>query len=214
MPVLICDRTSHSPVASFRMSGIPRGQPNWDVLMSSPTAFRSSRTSPSSHSRTGSLPISVRKNTTSKIGRRRSCSWPACAIKQVYHHWYTEGNVAFGGCWDGSGPRATSYGSLRTSRCVGFCVAFLRNPAFPRRIRRLVRVLLGELSWHRQAYVGTVPLSSPSALVNAGRKVQRTNVQRCRSGESRRSRDFPLPRARHEECMQTWRSGPRFAAEC
>lgn len=44
-----------------------------------------------------------------------------------------------------------------------------------------------------------------------GRKVQRTTVHRCRSGESRRSRDFPLPRVRHEECMQRWRCGPRSA---
>ena len=47
-----------------------------------------------------------------------------------------------------------------------------------------------------------------------GRKVQRTTVQRYRSGESRRSRDFPLPRARHEECMQQWRCGRRSVAGC
>lgn len=47
-----------------------------------------------------------------------------------------------------------------------------------------------------------------------GRKVQRTTVQRYRSGESRRSRDFPLPRARHEECMQRWRCGRRSVAGC
>ncbi len=67
--------------------------------MSSPTVFRSSRTSSRSHSRTGSLPASVRKNTTSRIGRRRSCSRSAGAIKEVYHHWYTQGNAAFECRW-------------------------------------------------------------------------------------------------------------------
>lgn len=88
MPELIRDRTSHRPPASLRMSGIPIGHPNWAVLISSPTALRSSRARPRSQSRTGSLPVSVRKNTTSKIGRRDPRPWPPDTMHRVYHIWY------------------------------------------------------------------------------------------------------------------------------
>lgn len=88
MPELIRDRTSHRPLASLRMSGIPIGHPNWAVLISSPTALRSSRARPRSQSRTGSLPLSVRKNTTSKIGRRDPRPWPPNTMHRVYHIWY------------------------------------------------------------------------------------------------------------------------------
>ena len=49
------ERTSHMPGSTFRIRGIPSGQPNCTVLMSSPMVFRSSRFRPLSHSLTGSL---------------------------------------------------------------------------------------------------------------------------------------------------------------
>ena len=81
--------------------------------MSSPRVFRSSRTSPHSQSRTGSLPASVRKNTTSRIGRRRSCSWPAGAIREMYHHWYTGGKVDSGCRWPPDGERRDQPGRMK-----------------------------------------------------------------------------------------------------
>ncbi len=47
------ERTSHKPLSSFRTSGIPSGQPNCTVLMSSPMMRRSSRGRDLSHSRAG-----------------------------------------------------------------------------------------------------------------------------------------------------------------
>ena len=86
--------------------------------MSSPTVLRSSRTSPRSHSRTGSLPASVRKNTTSRIGRSRSQS---VVLVAVWRHRSSvpslvhSVNVAFGYWWmDGRNrhdPRRDSQGA-------------------------------------------------------------------------------------------------------
>jgi hypothetical protein len=73
MPVATCDRTSHSPGSSLRMSGIPIGQPNCAVLMSKPTARRTSRSNPASHSRTGSLPVVVRRPSRPLHGRLPPC---------------------------------------------------------------------------------------------------------------------------------------------
>jgi len=81
--------------------------------MSSPTVFRSSRTSPRSHSRTGSFPTSVLKNTTFRIGRRRSCSWPADAIREMYHDWYTGGKVDSGCRWPPDGERRDQPGRMK-----------------------------------------------------------------------------------------------------
>ena len=59
-------RISHRPRSIFLTSGMPRGQPVCTVLISIPINCRCSRDSWLSHSRTGSLPTSVRKNLTVK----------------------------------------------------------------------------------------------------------------------------------------------------
>jgi len=57
-------RISHNPFCPFiaRQSGIPIGQPNSAVRISSPMAFLSSGVKPRSQSRTGTRPASLSKN--------------------------------------------------------------------------------------------------------------------------------------------------------
>lgn len=57
-------RTSNKPFPIGRQTGIPIGQPNWTVLMSSPIWRRSALSSPLSHSLTGSVPVSEVQKTT------------------------------------------------------------------------------------------------------------------------------------------------------
>src|SRR3989338_5261065 len=61
-------RTSHRSPSIWSTRGMPSGQPNCTVLMSSPIAFLSAALSDLSQSRTGSPPMSVLKNRTSRIG--------------------------------------------------------------------------------------------------------------------------------------------------
>jgi hypothetical protein len=76
------ERTSQRPASIFLIRGIPSGQPYCAVLMSSPVAFRSHRSIPLSHWRTGSFPASVRKKTTRRTGPF-ACSPPSTTTRSV-----------------------------------------------------------------------------------------------------------------------------------
>ena len=72
------------------MSGIPIGRPNCAVLMSKPIDRLSLRSSPESHSRTGSLPPAVMKNRTDRMG-----FWsPGSLMLRLYHKWYSRTRAA------------------------------------------------------------------------------------------------------------------------
>src|SRR5690606_7632886 len=67
MPSRMWLRISHRPCSSLRTTGMPRGQPNWTVLISVPSTLRSAVGRLQRKSRTGSVPAGVRKKWTVRI---------------------------------------------------------------------------------------------------------------------------------------------------
>jgi hypothetical protein len=85
---------------------------------------------------------------------------------------------------------ANSCDLLRSSACVGFCVALLQGSSFSSGKTLLFSILLGELSWHRQATAGACHLlRSPNRTQRRHdrRSVALVSLPHAREGAGRRT---------------------------